>query len=163
MALVWFLCPYKRDPTDRPPFAGRYCAMSDFTPQILADGGRWSETEILGNRAIVKVRASVATLTTIAATPGFRRIPLARLDDPVSSLSSAQRTAIRNEITDAGYTLAELNAVIPDLSLVTLRDVLRFMCRRRLKPRYDLATDTIVLDGPVQRVKPIENVDREIG
>jgi hypothetical protein len=96
-------------------------------------------------------------------TPGFRRIPLARLDDPVSSLSSAQRTAIRNEITDAGYTLAELNAVIPDLSLVTLRDVLRFMCRRRLKPRYDLATDTIVLDGPVQRVKPIENVDREIG
>ena len=157
MALAWFLCSYKR--RDRGSLPGRYCAMDDFTPQIRADGGRWSETEILGDRAIVKVQALVVTLTAIAATAGFRRIPLDRLDDPLSSLRPAQRTAIRNEITDAGYTLAELNAAIPDLASATLGQVLRFMARRRLKPRYDVGTDAIVLDGPVQVCRTIESVD----
>jgi hypothetical protein len=81
------------------------------------------------------------------------------LDDPLSSLTSGQRTAIRNEVLDAGYTAAEINAAHPDFSTVTLRDVLRFLTRRRLKPRYDQGTDTIVLDGPPQNCKSPESLD----
>jgi hypothetical protein len=157
MAVAWFIAPYKRRLTSSDPT--RYCAMDDFTQRIRADGGNWSETEILGDRAIVKVRASIATLTLIAATPTFRRIPLGVLDDPLSSLTLAQRNAIRNEITDAGYSVAELNAVIPNLAAVTLRQVLRFMASRRLKPRYDKVTDTIVIDGILQPCRTIESVD----
>lgn len=159
MAIAWFLCPYKRSPrTDKP---ARYCAMDDFTSLIEADGGRWSESEILGDRAIVKVNALPATLTTIAETATFRRIPLAALDDSLSTLTNPQRNAIKNEILDAGYTVAEVNARFPNLANVTLQEVLVFMATRRLKPRYDSGTDTIILDGPIQVCKSIDVVDSE--
>ena len=140
----------------------RYCAMNDFSPQIKADGGVWHETEFLGNRCLVKVRASATTLSAIASTTGFRRIPLNRLDDPLSSLTTAQRNRIRNEILDAGYSLAELQADIPDLSAATLRQALRFLTKRRLKPRYDAVTDTLFLDGPVQPVTDAEVIDTKV-
>lgn len=147
MAVAWFLCPYRHDPNPGNP--RRWCAMNEFTAQIRADGGDWTESEVLGNQAIVKVRATAGTLTTIAAAPGFRRIPLARLDDPLSSLSAAQRTAIRNELLNAGYTTEEITAALPDLATVTLRQVLRFLASRRREPRYDTGTNTIILDGPI--------------
>lgn len=160
MPIAWFLCPYKRRLDSIRP--RRYCAMDDFTTQIGTDGGQWSESEILGNRAIVKVRASDATLTTIASTAIFRRIPLTRLDDSLSTLTGAQRNAIRQEIVDAGYTSAELNAAIPNLATATLGQVLRFMATRRLKPRYDAATDAIIIDGPIQSVKSADVVDAAV-
>lgn len=160
MPVAWFLCPYKRHPrTDK---VARYCAMNDFTAQIEADGGRWSETEILGDRAIVKVNASSATLTTIAGTATFRRIPLSALDDPLSSLSTAQQTAIRNEVLDAGYSVAEVNAAFPNIANNTLRQVLRFLASRRLRPRFDSGTNTIILDGAIQSCKAVEIVDLEV-
>lgn len=160
MAVAWFFAPYKR--RDLGSVKSRYCAMDDFTTQIVADGGAWSECECLGDQAIVKVRASSATLTTINAAPGMLRVPLGLLDDPLSSLTAPQRTAIRNRIEALGYTPAEINAAIPDLSVVTLRDVLKFVLRRRLKPRYDSGTDTIILDGAEQPTRPLEDADGDV-
>lgn len=160
MAIGWFLCPYRRVTDMSRP--ARYCAMDEFTTTIRADGGDWHEAEVLGNQAIVKVKASVLTLTTIAGAPEFRQIPLQRLDDSLSTLTAGQRTAIRDELLAAGYTLAEVQAALPDLSTVTLRDVLRFLATRRLKPRYDQATDSIVLDGPVQACTDISLLDKSV-
>ncbi len=158
MAIAWFLCPYIHTDGHR---AGslRYCAMDDFTSQIHAAGGWWAETEILGDRAIVKVRASLAVLTTIAGTLGFRRLPKDRLDDSLADLPQNIKTKLRDEVLDAGYTVAQFNARFPDgLSSVTLRDLLRFLATRRLKPRYDATTESVILDGPVQVVRPVDGL-----
>lgn len=160
MPIGWFIVPYKR--RSDPNKVIRYCAMDDLSAQIASDGGKWAETEVLGDCAVVKVDASSATLTTISGTSGFQRIPLQRLDDPLSSLTNAQRTAIRNRILAMGYTSAEINAAIPNLANVTLGQVLRFIATRRLKPRYDAGTDSIILDGDAQQVRPIESVDAAV-
>ena len=57
----------------------RYCAVDDFTLDVLRDGGEWSEAEVFGNRAIVRVRAGPATLARIARGSD---IPIQRIDDP---------------------------------------------------------------------------------
>lgn len=160
MPIGWFIAPYKR--RIGAPRPTRYCAMDDFTAQISADGGAWTETEVLGDCAVVKVNAAAGTLSTIAGTSGFQRIPLQRLDDPLSSLTNAQRNAIRNRILAMGYTQAEINAALPNLANVTLGQVLRFVCTRRLRPRYDQPTDTIICDGQIDPVRPIEEVDAEV-
>lgn len=160
MALTWFICPYKPRPS-KPRF--RYCAMDDFTPQIRADGGDWHETEVLGNRAVVKVRALLVTLTTIAATPGFQRMPKDHLDDSLSDLSPLARQEILDQLEAMGYSLAEIQAALGnDLGTKTLREVLRFAATRRLKPRYDAGTATIVLDGPIQACRSVESVDEAV-
>ncbi len=160
MALSWFLCPYKRRVNSHKLV--RYCAMDDFTELIAADAGAWSEIEVLGDRAIVKVRATPATLATIAGTATFRRIPLTLMDDPLSSLTAGQRTAVRNELLDAGYSLAEVTAAFPDIAQATLGQVLRFLCTRRLKPRYDANTDTIIFDGDVQACGNVDQLNRQV-
>src|SRR4051812_35504552 len=101
MPVAWFFAPYKKA-TTKVGDVYRYCAMDDFTLQIVADpehtgGAPWSECECLGDSAVVKVRASQALLDTINAAPGMLRIPVGRLDDPLSSLTGAQRTAIQNK------------------------------------------------------------------
>jgi hypothetical protein len=160
MPIGWFFCPYKRrQPRSRPT---RYCAMDDFAAQITADGGAWTEAECLGNHAVVKVRASAASLQTIAGTAGYQYVNAARLDDPLSTLTPGERTALRNFVTNTlGYPLAELQARFPsgDLGDYTLGDVLRFVLRRRLRPRYDKGADVIVVDGPVQPTRPVASVD----
>lgn len=134
--------------------------MDDFTPAIRADGGDWAEAEVLGQHAIVKVRAGAATLTAIGAAAGFDRIPLAALDDPLSSLSAGQRAALRARVEALGYSAAEIAAALPgDLGSYTLRQLLRFVASRRRKVRYDAATDSIVDDGPVQPVRMVDHLD----
>ena len=160
MAIAWFIVPYKRRPNERHPT--RYCAIDDYTPEIYAAGGAWTETEVLGNRAIVKVRATDAQITALAGV--YKRIPLSRLADLLSTLAPAQRGAIYNELIDMGYTADEIRATLgSDLSLRTLLQVFRFIASRRHKPRYDAPTDTIICDGPAQTCRTIENVDGEIG
>jgi len=159
MAIAWFIIPYKRRVGARQPT--RYCAIDDFTPQIYSAGGKWSETEILGDRAIVKVSAPANILTALNAE--YKRLPKDRLDDSLSDLSAGAKTAIRNELQDAGYSLAEIQARFgSDLGAFTLRDVLRFFASRRLKPRYDVDTDTIILDGSVQVCRSIDEVDEDV-
>jgi hypothetical protein len=164
MALAWFVCPYKRltrlvagVPTPVVP-PTRYCAMDEFTAAIAADGGTWDETEILGDHALVKVRADPTTLVTINAAPGFLRIPgHFDLSDTLGDLTAGQRNAILAKLEALGYSNAEVVAALPaNWQAVTLGQVLRFAASRRLKPRYDVATDTIVVDGPEQPVKPVE-------
>jgi hypothetical protein len=162
MPKAFFICAMKTKPKQGSAEPGRYCAMDDLTPLIRGVHGAWAEAEFLGKRALVKVLATQAVLDAIAATPGFRRIPLSVLDDPLSSLTLAQRLALRNELTDAGYTLAELNAAIPDLANATLRDVLRFALRRRRRCRWDQATQAFIFDGAVVTCKPLQQLNGEV-
>lgn len=160
MSIAWFICPYKRLIGAQHP--ARYCALDDFTPDILADGGDWAETEVLGDVALVKVRASDATLTAINAAPGMLRIPNhVSLTDTLGDLSGTQRTAIRNKLNAMGYSLDEIAAVIPatgNWASITLGQVLRFAASRRLRPRYDSPSDTIVCDGVIQSCRTVESV-----
>lgn len=159
MAIGFYIVPYKRRAGARKPT--RYCAIDDYTPNILASGGLWAEAEILGDRAIVKVRASAAILQTLNGV--FKRLPKDSLDTSLADLSSGQKTALRNELQDQGYSLAEIQARFGnDLGQFTLRDVLRFMATRRRKPRYDAELDAIILDGDEQACRPVEDIDSEI-
>jgi hypothetical protein len=139
--------------------------MDDFTSAINADGGRWAEAEILGNHALVKVQASPATLATIGAAPGFTTIPgHVQLTDTLADLTAGQRTGIVNKLQALGYSLTEIRTVMPagGWGSVTLGQVLKFAATRRLKPRYDSGTDSIIFDGPVQPVRPVDSLDQEV-
>lgn len=163
MAIGWYIVPYKRrnDPGEE---VARYCAMNDYTQQIIYTyDGAWTETEILGNRAIVKVRAPAQMLEFLDTVPGFRRLPKNRLDDSLADLPLGIKSALRDELLDMGYTLDEIHERFgSDLGQYTLRDLLEFAATRRLKPRYNPANDTIYLDGEVQRCRSIESVDEEV-
>ena len=166
MAFAWFICPYKRRVGE--PVPTRYCAMDDYTALILADGGTWDETEILGDKALVKVRASTTTLATIGATAGYFAIPARffRLEDSFADLTNGERNQITTAILGLGYTQAELDAAMGTTLAAwrtrTLADLLGVAATRRLQPRYDQPTDTIVCDGPVQPVKPVAIVAAKV-
>jgi hypothetical protein len=138
--------------------------MDDFTAQIRGDGGDWSETEILGDAALVKVRASAATLTAINQGAGFVRIPShTDLNDTLGDLTANQRNAILAKLAALGYSQGEITAALPaNWQAVTLGQVLRFAASRRLRPRYDEQTDTVVCDGPPQWVRPVADVDAAV-
>ena len=159
MSIAWFICPYKTKTVMGRP--ARYCAMDDFTQQIIyTEGGAWTESEVLGNVAIVKVRASDTTLTTVAQAAGFIRLPKSLLSEPLSSLTVQQKNIISNKLQAMGYTITELrDALGTDLGSKTLGDVLRFAAKRRLKPRYDQASGQIVLDGPEQPTRSIDDLN----
>lgn len=161
MPIGWYIAQYKRRDLDAQ--IGRYCSVDDYTALVVADGGKWSEAECLGNHAVVKVRASAATLTTIAADPVIMRIPLTLLNDPASTLTLAQRNAIQAKLNALGYTNQELTNGFPGWPVgYTLGDILRFALQRRLRPRYDSATDSIVLDGPTDPTLPVQTLDAAV-
>jgi hypothetical protein len=169
MAYAWFICPYKR--RDRiigsVHKVGRYCAMDDFTTQIRSDGGDWSESEVLGNHALVKVRANDVTIAAIAATTGFIRLSAKwTLSDTLGDLTAVQHTTVNNKLLSLGYTQAEIDtamgATLAQWRTKTFEQLLDLVATRRLKPRYIEATDTIVCDGAVQPVRSIYEVDNEV-
>lgn len=164
MPLAWFICPYKRDPSAASPRVRRYCSIADANESIVADGGAWAETEILGDAALVKVRASNATLAQVNQLAGVVRIPNhTALTDTLGDLTAGQRNAILTKLLTLGYAQQEIAAALPaDWTAVTLGQVLRFAATRRLKPRYDAALDRIVLDGAVQPVRPVADVDAAV-
>ena len=157
MPIGFFIVPYVR----RLPLVARkrYCQIDDHTDQIVASGGRWAEVEVLGNRAIVKVRASTAILTQLATL--YKRLPKDRLDDPLSDLSIAARQKIKDELLDMGYTQDEITN-FGSVQSKTLRQVLGFMATRRLKARYHAASESIILDGEAQACRPIEYIDLRV-
>lgn len=166
MPAAWFLAPFIREPNDIAEHGHpyRYCIVRDLHREIAADNGKCSYSEVLGNYAIVKVLASTTTLQAIAALTGVRRLPVDRLDDPLSSLTNAQRTTLRDWIESLGYPRAEWQTDLgTDLGSRTLREVLMFIAKRRLRPRYDSVNDQVVLDGPEQPVRPLGDLDFEIG
>lgn len=171
MPVAWFLYPYKR--RDVGGRQGRYPGIDDYTTQILADpeyaGAQpWSETEVLGGHCIVKVRASATLLTTINAEVGVQRIP-ARFTDlsmTLGDLTAGERTALLNKMQALGYTTAEittaLGGTLAAWRTVTLAQLLGFIATRRLRPRYDVPTATIILDGQVEACVPIETVNTSV-
>lgn len=164
MAIAWFLAPYKQMVGQIHPT--RYCLVLDYNDLIVADGGTWSETEVLGNQALVKVRASASTLATIAADAAIVRIPNHfQLSDTLGDLTAGQRTAIENKLQAMGYTLTELRAVMPagGWGAVTLGQVLKFAATRRLRwngpPWFDIGGAPINLNGASDPVRPVDDVD----
>lgn len=159
MPVTWFFAPYETVVAHLP---ARKCAMDDFTPQITADGGGWSEAEVLGDQAVVKLNASTATIQAVVADGRFQRIPAAirLLDDPLSTLSAGQRSAIRDKVLALGYTAQEVTNALGDLSTATLRDLLHLICKRRFSPRWD--GQQFVFDGAQQVCKTPEALDSEV-
>lgn len=157
----WYIAPYKMfDPAILGnPDRTRYCAMMDYSPQIKSDGGKWSETEVLGDRAVVKVRASQTTLTFLDGV--FTRMPKDDTEDLLSSVSIGGKASLKIEGLDMGYTNTEWEKEFPNnLGTYKLKEVLHFYTKRRLKPRWD--GSKIVIDGIEQSCKPIELVDIEV-
>ncbi len=166
MALGWFIVPYKRRDVEGSP--GRYCGADDFTAQILAEGGLWDETEILGDVALVKVRASAATLTSIGTVGGVFTVPQKwiEMQDSLVSMTAGERNQLQSAVLSLGYTQAELDAAMGNTLVLwrthVLGDLLNMAATRRLRPRYVPATDTIVCDGPAQTVKPVTLVAEKV-
>lgn len=141
MPVGWFMVPYQQL-TRADGRVGRACAMNDFNSQILADpeyagSEPWSEVEVLGNTAIVKVRASAALLTTINGTAGFDRIPprFLTLGQTMADLTAGERTNMRNRALALGYTAAEADTEMGGTLALwrgkTVRQFLRFIATRR--------------------------------
>ncbi len=166
MALGWFVIPYKRRNAGSPP--GRYCGADDFTAQVLAEGGTWDETEILGNVALVKVRASQATLNAIGNVGGTFTVPQkwVEMQDSLASMTAGERNQLQSAVLGLGYTQAEVDAAMGNTLALwrthVLGDLLEMAATRRLRPRYVSATDTVVCDGPVQPVKDVNVVANKV-
>ena len=152
MPIAWFIAPYVR--RDRAGIPIRACLVHDYAEQIRANGGAFRTIEILGNHALVKVRAPQAILDAGAALPGVDRLSKDRLDDPLSDLSPAVKQRLRDLAEELGYSLQEINDRFPnDLGTYTLGDVLRFLATRWRRPYYDAPTDTILFEE-IDRAPP---------
>lgn len=152
--IAWYIVPYVRDRRIGSPQPSRHCELSLYNKQIWDAGGKWTCREILGNRAIVKIKAPAAILEMIDSK--YKRLPKDRLGDSLSDLSSGVKTALKNEILDMGYSLQEIkskfgNAV--SIGQFTLRDVLKFMAKRKREFRYISETDDFVCDGKIKEIK----------
>lgn len=168
MATGLFLTVYERaNPGQSPPVRAPRI-MRLFRTQIYADtsvspsGGSMRFLEGLGHACICKVKDVAPTLLqTIAADPEVIRLPVTLLDDPLSSLTNAQKAVARDYLLARGFTLAEIQArfTTGNLGDYTVGDVLRFILKRRLKPRYDQATDSFICDGPEHPTTLIEYLD----
>lgn len=165
MTIGWYLVPNALRPSPRSvgnPYI-IYCAADDYTQQITADGGDWSNTEVLGGYNIVKVRASDATLTMLAGL--FQRIPVALLDNSLSSLTAAQKNQIHTTINNMGYSDADITAALGNFNQIgqkTLRQLLNFIASKRQIARYSAVSDSILYDGAIVAPTPVDVVDAAV-
>ena len=148
----WYISAYKRKLLEFEQITGspcRYVALYDYIDVIRADGGKAQEIEILGNRALVKVKASESTLQLLENE--YVRLPLSDLDDSLSSLTDKEIAGLRDELMAMGYDTQEIEETVgADLRLITLKDYLEMTVKRRRKPRYDPEKDEIICDGDVR-------------
>lgn len=163
MPVAWFICDLTVPTVG--PRAGmpntRDIALLAYVELIRQDGGAWDFVEVLGGRAIARVRASLATLQAIASDPACRRLPADLFTDPLSALTAGQRTALRNELTAMGYSRAELQAALgADLGAVTLGQVLRFAATRRQRARWD--GTAVHWDGDVLSCGSVDQLEARI-
>lgn len=131
MNIAWYIVPYKLNMTDI--FMGnpsRYVAINDDLKTIAGEPDHWREIETIGNRALVKVKASDAVLATL--NNKYLRLPKDKIDDSLSSLSNNAITKIKEELLDMGYTIAQIKAKFGNavnLKAFTLRDVFNFITK----------------------------------
>lgn len=170
MAYGWFICPMQTV-DGGPPFPLRLrCAMDDFTPQINAEGGKWAYTDVLGNVALVKVRASDTLLTTIGGTQGFIRITNKFvLSDTLADLTAVQRNAIQNRLLVMGYTQTEINAAmgstLAQWQTHTFLDLLNLIAAKRFKilpPPNNFINRVPQFSTTVVTPKRPTEIDREV-
>jgi len=158
----WYIVPYERDRRLGSPQPARHCALCKYNKQIWDAGGKWTCVEVLGNRAIVKMKAPVAIHELVAGL--YKKLPKDRLDGSLSDLPAAAKTALKNEILDMGYTPEEvLTKFGNDLGQYPLRDVLKFMAKRKRAPRYVTPSDDFVCDGDIEELTgSIEYIDNKV-
>jgi hypothetical protein len=163
-SIGWYIVPNVTKPSDRnPAVRSVYCAVGDYTTQIQADGGDWSNTEVLGGYNIVKVKASDTTLTMLDGL--FLRVPVALLDSNLSSLTAAQKNRVHTTLNDMGYSDADIVAVLGNFNNIgqkTLRQLFNFVASRRQVARYNAATDSVIYDGAIVVPTPVDAVDAAI-
>ena len=112
---------------------------------------------------VAKIRASETTLSDVNAILGVIRLPKNSINDSLADLTTAQKNAIKDKLISIGYPLSEIRQRFGnniDLQNYTLADVLRFALKRRLKPRFGDATRTVVIDGPEQPTRSLEDIDQ---
>jgi hypothetical protein len=137
--------------------------MDEYTSEILTEGGNWGNVEVLGGYNIVKVKASDTTLTKLGGL--FLRVPVASLDNKLSSLTAAQKTRVRDVINAMGYSDADIQAVLGNFSNIgqkTLAQLLNFIASKRQIGRYSSLTDSIVYDGAIVTPIPVDDIDTAI-
>lgn len=159
MPVAFYIVPIIRiNPPQNGLNAHREIALNIDFPEL---SGQWDGLETLGNKAIVKINATTSDLLQLNAV--YDRILLNQLDEPISSLSATNRTRLRTIISEMGYTLEEFNEKFPNgIANYTLKDVLKFMLTRRIKPRWDETTDEIIYDGVSVPCGNIDDLDRRI-
>ena len=161
METAWFICSYKR--REHPTRIIRYCAMDDFSEQIIRkDGGAWAETEVQGGLAIVKVLAEKDTIATIASTEGFDLLPVSSLSDSLASVSSSKEADFTTVLGKLSSATGGKEETVQNIKSKTLGDVLQASIGTRYAPRYDAEKDVIVLDGPAQSIRSLESVDSKV-
>jgi hypothetical protein len=81
------------------------------------------------------------------------------------ALTAAQWTAYRTNALALGYTAAEWDAQFPlDKSNYVLRDVVLFLHRFAIDPRWDVTTQQIVRDGQkrAQLDRAVDTIDEQV-
>jgi hypothetical protein len=148
MPVGWFIAPYDvYDRGDGRPVR-RNAPGLRFQAQITADGGTWRDFDLPKGNALVKVRASAATLQAIAAEADITRLPKDLLDSPLADLTVQQRNAIQTKLNELGYSNAEITAALgADLRQRTLREVLRLAARRMTLYRRGPGVAEVLYDG----------------
>lgn len=152
--IKWYVIPYVRK--TNAPRPSRYVAINTYSTQIKSYDGKWQEIEVLGDRALVKVRAPQVVHTQLDAI--YKQFPTTNLDD---TIPSENRESFKNELLDMGYTLEEIQEDFND-GAPTLRDWVKVATKRRRKPRYDSQLDEIIVDGDIVACEPIGNLDMAV-
>jgi hypothetical protein len=163
-SIGWYIVPNATKASDRDPaIRSVYCAVSDYTTQIRADGGDWSNTEVLGGYNIVKVKASDTTLTMLDGL--FLRVPVALLDNTLASLTAAQKNRVHDTLNTMGYSDADITAVLGNFNNIgqkTLRQLFNFVASKRQVARYNAAIDSVVYDGAIVVPTPVDAIDAAV-
>jgi len=163
MSVGWFVAPYNQKALTGYRARFRYCAMQDFDAAIRSDNGDWCEGEILGNSAIVKVRASLVTLSDIASTGGFSRLPGTDLNERLTALTTVQERQLQDLAGSLGYSGVEIDRSLgTDVRGKTLREYLTFLSTRRVRPRWDSPTQQIVFDQEIVPCRNLNDIDRNV-
>lgn len=150
---MWYLVPYRL--VDRPHPSGRPVRVPAADEAGIGDV--WRESEILGGWAVVAAnRATPDQLDALDAVQDAIALPRGlRLTGRLADhLNAAGRLNLRNLASALGY----LNSEIDGINWATtswLNVLVNLLGKRRRKPRWDEATQQIVLDGPEQTVTPI--------
>lgn len=154
MPVGWYIVPLRKDEAYTGPLlASQDLAIVDHEAAIIASGGAFAWVRILGQRAIVKVRASAGVLTTLNGV--YKRFPKNAFNDSLADLSNAVKIGLRDEALDQGYTMQEITDRFgTDLGQYTLAQVMRFMASRKRMTRYDSGTGAIVEDGDIVIIEP---------